>query len=288
MIVGPDWAGTDEDGPPNWDAFKAACREAGSSAGFAIMRGAYGILPDPTLKRDWQRAKDAGLVTGGYLYLRRGYDPADQVRALKEGTGPLTAYDFPPILDLEDTWPSPQAELQALVEAWDTVCAIYGTAPIIYDSARVWNEDLPGLRPPDRVLDSPQWVAKPWPWPQRTPAQLSPGPFLSGKYDPLVPVPWGPKNWWLGQYQGDAYPTAGFRRTVDLSRFNIMTEGETGSRVAWVQGRLGMPQTGIFDLAMESAIRSFQHGHGLTADGIIGPRTFAVICWTHSSSPPPR
>lgn len=288
MIISADWADVDGDAPPNFPAFKTACQQAGSTAAIAIMRGAWGVDPDPTIKRDWQHAQFWGFTTGAYLYLRKGYKPADQIRVFREAVGPLAATDLPPIIDLEDTWPSPAAELVALTQAWDEMSSVYGTEPMIYDSGRIWRDDLPGLMPPDRILESPQWVAKPWPWAVRTPAQLAPGPFASGKYDPDVPTPWGPGNWWLHQYQGDAIPVAGFTSTVDLSRFNLMREGEQGARVEWVQRRLGMPTTGLFDASMASRLRSFQSTHGLTTDAIIGPKTFPLVCWTHSASPPSR
>lgn len=288
MIISADWAGVDEDAPPDFLAFQAACKQSGSTAAIAIMRGAFGVSPDPTVKRDWQRAKDAGLTTGAYLYLRRGYKAVDQVHAFRDSVGALTASDLPPIIDLEDNWPSPAAELVAFTQAWDEMCSVYGTEPMVYDSARIWTDDLPGLSPPERLLESPQWVAKPWPWAERTPAQLSPGPFASGKYDPMVPSAWGAKNWWLHQYQGDAIPTPGFTRTIDLSRFNLMLEGEQGVRVEWVQRRLGMPVTGMFDAMMASRLRSFQSSHGLVADAVIGPKTFPLVCWTHSASPSSR
>lgn len=289
MIVVVDYAKVDyddHDPPPNWDAFQAACVAAGSRASVAIMRGAYGIDPDPTVKRDWWAAKGKGFTTGAYLFLRPAYRVVDQIHAYYAAVGDLRVDDLPPILDLEGTWPSPAIELAALVEASAEMARLYGTSPMIYDSARIWREDLPGLVPPDRIKDCPQWVAKPWPWEPRTQARLSPGPFVNGKYDPPVPPAWGPGNWWIHQYQGDALPTAGFPGTVDLSRFHLMVEGERGERVRWVQRRLGIEQTGEFDVSMVSKIRSFQSQHGLLTDAIIGPRTFAVICWTHSNASP--
>lgn len=287
MIICVDWASVDEDGPPDWSSFKRACAAAGSTAGVAIMRGAYGVLPDPTVRRDWKAAQDAGLTTGAYLFLRRGYSAVSQVNAFADNVGALTANDLPPVIDLEDHWQSPEAERDALVQAFDEMVRVFGTMPMIYDSARVWSEDLPGVTPPDRVLEAPQWVAKPWPWPVRTEARLTPAPFASGKYDPIVPTAWGPGNWWMHQFQGDAIPMAGFTQTVDLSRFNLMVQGERGRRVEWVQRRLGMPVTGLFDIAMESRVRAFQSSKGLTADGVIGPKTFAVICW-NSAAPSAR
>ena len=92
----------------------------------------------------------------------------------------------------------------------------------------------------------------------------------------------------MHQYQGDAIPAPGFGQTVDLSRFHLMVQGETGRRVEWVQRRLGMAVTGVFDVAMESRVRAFQSSHRLVADSVIGPKTFAVICWSFSAAPSAR
>jgi len=288
VIVGVDYASVDGNAPPDWDVFQAACSSSGSSAGIAIFRGAYGASPDATVLRDWRRAQAAGLVTGAYLFLRSSQPVVDQVHAFADNVGVLTARDLVPILDVEDQWPGgPEAELEAVHEAWTAMKGIYGAPPMIYDSGRVWLEDLHSL-PAGEMLDSAQWVAKPWPWAVHKPAMLSPGPFQGTTYDPVVPAPWGPGNWWLHQYQGDAHPVPGFTNTVDLSRFHLMQYGETGARVRWVQTRLGMPVTGIFDSAMGTRVRAFQTAHGLVADAVIGPRTFVLIAWATPITSSPR
>lgn len=285
MIITVDYASVDGNDPPDWAAAKAACHRDGSTLGGVFFRGAYGTLPDLTVGRDWRRAQDAGLVTGAYLFLRnvRGQPPVDQVHAFANAVGALTANDFVPVIDVEDSWPSPQDELEALGEAWDAMVEIYGVPPMIYDSNRVWVEDLHNMAA-GKMTRSPQWTAKPWPWPVRHPAQLSPAPFAGTAYDPVVPAPWGPGNWWLHQFQGDARPMPGFSNTVDLSRFYLMTEGETGPRVSEVQSRLGWPTSGVFDADMTGRVRALQKFHGLAVDGVIGPNTFTRIFWT----PPPR
>lgn len=278
MIIIADWASIDGNRPPNIAELKAACVHAGSALGGAIMRGAWGTSPDLTIQRDWRRAQDAGLQVGAYLYLRSSEPPIDQVHAFADHVGALTAADFVPAIDLEDHWTSPQVELEALHAAWTEMRCIYGgVPPMIYDSGRVWVEDLHNL-PAGEMTSSPQWVAKPWPSEIHTPAYLS--PFAPGAYEPTVPVPWGPKNWWLHQYQGDAFPVPGFSNTVDLSRFHLMYQGEVGARVKWVQARCNLPLTGDFDAPMADALRKFQSTHGLVADAIVGPKTFTQLAWT--------
>jgi murein L,D-transpeptidase YcbB/YkuD len=79
---------------------------------------------------------------------------------------------------------------------------------------------------------------------------------------------------------GDALHLPGFPYgDVDMNRFNTMATGATGDRVRWVQRRLGLRQSAVFDADMEGALRSFQRRNGLRADGVIDPRTFARLCW---------
>lgn len=278
MIIGIDYASVDGNTPPDFEQFKAACHAQGSSAGFAIFRGAWGTSPDATVQRDWIRAHDAGLTCGAYLFLRtlKGMSPESQVHVFADNVGALRYHDLVPVIDVEDTGMGAELELEWVHRAWLEMRKIYATSPVIYTSARVWSEDLNNL-PAGEMTDSPLWLAKPWPWNIRTAAQLA--PFKQGQYDPTVPPTWGPGNWWLHQYQGDALPVPGFSNTVDISRFNLMKQGEISVRVKWVQTRLGMKTTGLFNSDMTTRIKAFQSMVGVTADGIIGPKTFAPMCW---------
>lgn len=286
MIIGVDYASVDANQPPDFAAFKVACKTFGSTAAFAIFRAAWGTSPDPTVGRDWRRAKDAGLIVGAYLYLRmRTATPEDQVHLFADNLGTITDKDLVPTIDVEDAGlGDPALELEIVTRASDAMEAIYGVPPMIYTSGRVWHEDLHDL-PAGKLIDSPLWLAKPWPWAVRTPARLSGKSFEDGAFDPPVPKPWGPKNWWFHQYQGDAYPVAGFRNTVDLSRFNVMRQGETGPRVAWVQSGLSVRETGVFDAVLSGHLRVFQQSHGLVADAVIGPLTFTALAWCRRQRP---
>ena len=64
-----------------------------------------------------------------------------------------------------------------------------------------------------------------------------------------------------------------------MNRFNTLTPGAKGDAVKWVQRKLGVAPSGTFDKALLLAVSSFQTKHGLVADGIVGPKTFAVMCW---------
>jgi hypothetical protein len=298
VLVCVDWASVDGNKPPDWNSFGAACTANGGRAAMAIIRGCWGTQRDLTLARDLEKAWDAGLVVGAYLYLRMpnaGFfaPPETQVDAfaMSYGTPPPRPRSLVPTLDVEDTglWnqghgPAARQELEWVTRAWSRMRDIYGAPPMIYTSDRVWTEDLHRL-PSVEMSQSPLWVAKPWPIDVRRPAQLSDALFKDGRNDPVVPGPWGDRNWWLHQYQGDALPTPGFSKTVDLSRFRVMRVGEVGARVAWVRDRLALPNVGtppvaVFDADMLRAVRTFQADKRLEVDGIIGPQTFAALSWS--------
>ena len=64
---------------------------------------------------------------------------------------------------------------------------------------------------------------------------------------------------------------------VDSNNRPTLRRGDAGDPVPVVQAALGLPATGIFDAAMEAAVRRFQERKGLVPDGIVGPRTWAAI-----------
>ena len=56
-----------------------------------------------------------------------------------------------------------------------------------------------------------------------------------------------------------------------------LRRGADGSLVELIQSRVGVPVDGTFDAVTEAAIREFQRVHGLVPDGIVGPRTWAML-----------
>lgn len=53
--------------------------------------------------------------------------------------------------------------------------------------------------------------------------------------------------------------------------------GSSASAISVVQRALGTPVTSRFDATTRTAVRAFQAAHGLTVDGIVGPKTWAVL-----------
>jgi peptidoglycan hydrolase-like protein with peptidoglycan-binding domain len=200
--------------------------------------------------------------------------------------GPLERSDFPPTVDVEfeSTEGRPGTGLtigQALewVEAaWQVLFEVYGAAPLLYTSERIWVEEFDNA-PAPRLIESPLWLAKPWPWAVRTLARRDAAFFADGRHDPRVPRPWG-SQWFIHQYQGDALGFPGFSATVDINRFRTTSDGAAGDHVKWMQRRLGIDESGAFDAATREAAVAHQSANGLVADGIVGPKTFASLCWS--------
>jgi peptidoglycan hydrolase-like protein with peptidoglycan-binding domain len=179
--------------------------------------------------------------------------------------------------------------------AWRVLKDHYKVAPMIYTSFQVWVDNMPKDDPVLDLLESPLWVTPYYVGKKHNPL-LDPKKVAAHKlashkwyppawkkgdhHDPPLPPPWGDlSNWWIHQYQGDAINFPGFSGDVDMNRFHTMMPGETGDRVKWVQRKLSISETGSFDATMEKALTSFQTEYGLPADAVIGPATFARLCW---------
>jgi GH25 family lysozyme M1 (1,4-beta-N-acetylmuramidase) len=284
MMFGVDRASVDGNAPPSWPTAKAQ-----GPIAFAIVRACYGTSVDPQFTRDWYALGAAGLVRGAYLFLRfpgAGSVPSPEVQAkvLIKTVGRLAKTDLPVTIDIEfpggrvATGLTAAEALAYASRVCDAVHHAYGAAPMIYTSSRVWREDLRNL-PAPHLAESPLWLARYW-WAANTPAMRDPSKFDGGNLDPNVPPPWGDfTNWWIHQYQGDAIGMPGIPNTVDMNRFNSLVIGATGDRVRWVQRRLGGVVNGHFGPALEKRVRVHQERMGMVPDGIIGPRTFATLCW---------
>ncbi|MGA9285598.1 MAG: peptidoglycan-binding protein [Solirubrobacteraceae bacterium] len=57
----------------------------------------------------------------------------------------------------------------------------------------------------------------------------------------------------------------------------LLENGSEGRQVQLLQEKLGIAADGVFGAETEAAVRTFQAAHGLEVDGIVGPRTSAVL-----------
>lgn len=56
-----------------------------------------------------------------------------------------------------------------------------------------------------------------------------------------------------------------------------LKRGSRGAEVKTLQGKLNLMQDGIFGPLTEEAVKEFQKSRGLTADGVVGSRTWAAL-----------
>jgi putative chitinase len=57
----------------------------------------------------------------------------------------------------------------------------------------------------------------------------------------------------------------------------LLKKGDNNENVKLLQSKLGVDPVGNFGPATEAAVKAFQAKNGLTADGIVGPRTWEMI-----------
>jgi GH25 family lysozyme M1 (1,4-beta-N-acetylmuramidase) len=289
MYLGIDVASVDGNNLIHWAATKAAgCQ-------YAIFRGTYITWSDPTWRLEADRARAAGMTVGAYLFpVMDASKPAPeaQVAAFFEAVGPLSHKDLPPTLDVEfpgGIAATGRTRKQLLAWVRTAVAALkksYGIAPMIYTSARVWDGedsdslDVDGLDvPTPELLECPLWLAR-YPFKGRIQA-VTQKAQVDALQLPPVPKAWiDSSNVWIHQYQGDALGLPGFSSTADLNRFFDLSRGSKGERVRWLQRKLKISADGDFGIQTYQAVVNFQSTHQLTADGIVGPKTFAQLCWT--------
>lgn len=56
-----------------------------------------------------------------------------------------------------------------------------------------------------------------------------------------------------------------------------LRRGATGDQVKLIQSELGLTADGLFGSATEAALRDLQRRHGAVPDGIVGPKTWALL-----------
>ena len=123
--------------------------------GFAFIKATEGSnLVDPFFKRNWKRAKDAGLVRGAYHFFNPRKDARTQARHFLDKVK-LETGDLPPVLDIEKGWNLPVDKVQKEVLVWlNEMEAAYGVKPIIYTYVTFYEKYLKG-----KFDHYPLWIA---------------------------------------------------------------------------------------------------------------------------------
>lgn len=147
------------DGIVDWQRIK----NAGNS--FAYVRAVYGTTADTSLVRNVEGAREAGLATGVYHFLRATRDYQQQIDLLLESleTAKVGPGDLPPAIDVEDNphfdgpWnPANNDSYLTALSSWiDAVRAKTGAQPVLYTRAGFWAV----LGNPTAFSACPLWVA---------------------------------------------------------------------------------------------------------------------------------
>jgi lysozyme len=291
MTIGVDYASVDNNAEPDF----AAAKQAGAQ--FAIARGVFGRsvvanntapFRDPVWDRDKDAITQAGLLRGAYLFVcypKAGADtpsPEEQAQAFIDYVELDSGTDIVPMFDVEqESTLSADDMYDWTARVCRTLKEAYETWPGMYTSARVWTELL-NDHAAGELAECPLWIAKPWPFAERTPAHLD---GLPDSVPKTIPQFGDPTTWLIYQYQGDAIQFPGFTSTVDVNRMQTLARDAKGDMVKWIQRRLDVSADGDFGPQTEAAVETFQSSQGLLADGIVGPQTLTAISWILPASP---
>lgn len=72
-------------------------------------------------------------------------------------------------------------------------------------------------------------------------------------------------------------PTPSKEDEVKYDELQICKKGSTGDAVKTIQANVKVSVDGIFGSGTEAAVKKFQKDHGLTADGVVGQKTWKAI-----------
>lgn len=162
---------------------------------WVIARASYGTEPDKTFVEHCKRASDAGMLVGGYLFLR---GPQDAIEQLDVFQAQLSKVDFQiaPVLDLEvnSKYDGPLQKV-----------SFVSKSQLILQALRVhYGEAIAYLAPGFyQQLGSPSWLKEyPW-WVAHYTSEAKPW------------CPW--VEWSMWQHTGNGQ-TSGFKGDLDLNR----------------------------------------------------------------------
>lgn len=137
-----------------WDEVKTM-RVKNIQHGFAFIKATEGSgYTDPQFKRNWRKAKEAGLIRGAYHFFISSRDGKTQANNFIN-KAELESGDLPPVLDIEQLNGAGTAQLQKEAKEWlNIVESHYRVRPIIYTNVDFYNRHLG-----DEFNKYPLWVA---------------------------------------------------------------------------------------------------------------------------------
>jgi lysozyme len=123
--------------------------------GFAFMKATEGNgNSDSYFKRNWKKAKEAGITRGAYHFFIATKDGKTQANNFINHVK-LESGDLPPVLDVEQTFGASPAQVREEMKEWlDAAEAYYGVRPIIYTYIDFYEKNLNGY-----FDEYPLWVA---------------------------------------------------------------------------------------------------------------------------------
>lgn len=122
---------------------------------FAFIKATEGnSRVDPFFKRNWKKAKNAGIVRGAYHFFLPSKDGKKQAQNFIKNVT-LQSGDLPPVLDIEVSNGVPAERLRKELAVWLTTLEThYGIKPIIYTNVHFYQRYLQGY-----FDEYPLWVA---------------------------------------------------------------------------------------------------------------------------------
>jgi lysozyme len=123
--------------------------------GFAFIKATEGINNiDPRFKRNWKKAKEAGITRGAYHFFLATKDGRIQAENFIKAVN-LSTNDLPPVLDIEQSYGVSKTVLQKEVKEWlEIVETNYTVRPIIYTNIEFYKQWLG-----DSFDVYPLWIA---------------------------------------------------------------------------------------------------------------------------------
>lgn len=244
---------------------------------FAFIKSSEGQESfDPLFAKNWAAAKAVGIVCGAYHFYVTNRDPKLQAKNfLSRVQASLEAHDLAPVLDFESLKPgiSAATAIAGALEWLSIVETATGRKPLVYTFPSFWDDQLGN---PQAFADYPLWIAH------------------FGTQTPIVPKPW--RTWAFHQYT-ETGQIAGVAGNVDRNNFSgtlddlqkylkakpPLRQGSSGKLVAELQTLLNANGLAIgvadgkFGPNTKNAVLTFQKSKQLKPDGIVGPKTWALL-----------